>query len=129
VDYIVPSGSRGVLRRPLVVDVERVLVDMITVRTMQMPVVQIVDVIAMAHSDVPTAGTVGVDMILVLRAGHDSHHTPEAPHEKATLRARYRSGGPRNDFPTARRTLGTMRSRWRITLAPRRLRKRRRRPR
>jgi hypothetical protein len=67
-----------VLRRPLVVDVECVLVDVIIVRMMQMPVVQVVDVIAMAHSHVPAAGAVGVGVIFVYGAGHDSDHTPEA---------------------------------------------------
>jgi hypothetical protein len=78
VDCVVPSGSHAVLRRPLVVDVECVLVDVIIVRMMQMPVVQVVDVIAMAHSHVPAAGAVGVGVIFVYGAGHDSDHTPEA---------------------------------------------------
>jgi hypothetical protein len=78
VDCVVPSGSHGVLRRPLVVDVECVLVDVIIMRMMQMPVVQVVDVIAMARSDMPAAGAVGVRVIFVYGAGHDSDHTPEA---------------------------------------------------
>jgi hypothetical protein len=75
VDCVVPSGSHGVLRRPLIVDVECVLVDVIIVRMMQMPVVQVVDVIAMAHSHMPAAGAVGVGVIFVYGAGHDGDHT------------------------------------------------------
>lgn len=87
VDCTVPSGSRSVPGRPLVVDRKRVLVDVIAVRMMQMPAVQIVDVIAVAHSDVPATRTVGVDVIVVCIAGHARDCRPwcnprETPHSR-----------------------------------------------
>jgi hypothetical protein len=56
-------------RRVLVVYRDRVLVDVVAVRMVQVPVVQVVDVVFMHHSDVPAAGTVlvlvvGVDRVV-----------------------------------------------------------------
>ncbi len=95
VDCVVPSGRHGVLRRPLVIDVECVLVNVIIVRMMQMPVVQVVDVIAMAHSHMPAAGAVGVGVGVIFGygAGHDSDHTPEA--QRARLEADQPTSAPR----------------------------------
>jgi hypothetical protein len=66
----------------LVVDIKSMLVDVAAVRMMQMPAMQIVDVIAMAHSDVSTARAVGVRVILVYLTGHDSHHIARVPPTK-----------------------------------------------
>jgi hypothetical protein len=67
---IVPSGGLCVLRRMLVVDSKTMLVDVAVVRMMQMPVVQIVDVIAVAHSDVPAARAMGMWVVLMNLTGH-----------------------------------------------------------
>jgi hypothetical protein len=88
--HIVPGCSLRVLRRMLVVDIKRMLVDVAVVQMMQMPVVQIVDVIAMAHRDVPAARAVGVRVILVCLTGHDSQRY-RLPARKTNPREKPRS--------------------------------------
>ena len=53
----------GILRR----DLDHVLVDMVAVHVMQVPIVQVVDMIAMPHGGVATVGTVLVCVIGVMR--------------------------------------------------------------
>ncbi len=58
--------SLGALFRIGLGHVDHMLVDMVSVRMMQMAVMQIVDVVPMSHSCVPTAGTMFMIMLFVM---------------------------------------------------------------
>lgn len=58
-----PSGIRGV-------DGDAALVDVVAMRTMQVPFVEIADVTVMLHRGVATVGPVNVLVVVVLIAGH-----------------------------------------------------------
>jgi hypothetical protein len=67
---MVGRAAVGVVRR----DLDRVLVDVPLVGMMEVPVVQVVDMIAVLDGDMPAIGPVGVRMILVdpmVVVGHD----------------------------------------------------------
>jgi hypothetical protein len=60
-------------------DLDRVFVDMTLMGMMEVPVVQVVDVIAMPDGDMPAIGPVGMGMILVdpvVVVGHDCSPFP-----------------------------------------------------
>lgn len=67
----VPVGGCGVAARVLGVDLDDVLVNMIAVGVMQVPVVEVVNVVAVLDGGVPAAGAVDVGMLAVNRViGH-----------------------------------------------------------
>jgi hypothetical protein len=67
----VPVGGCDVAAGVLGVDLDDVLVDMVAVRVMKVPVVEVVDVIAMLDGGVATAGAVDVRMLAMNRViGH-----------------------------------------------------------
>jgi len=59
---VLRRAAIGILRRHF----DRVLVDMVAVRMVQVPIVQKIDVVAMADGRMPTAGPVLVRMIGVM---------------------------------------------------------------
>jgi hypothetical protein len=75
---IVAGGGLCVPSRMLVVDIKSMFVDVVVVRVVQMPVVQIVDVVAVAHGHVPAALTVRMRVILMDFTGHDFHLIADA---------------------------------------------------
>ena len=69
---VLRRAALGVLGR----DLDHVLVDMVRVRVMQMPVVQIVDMIAVAHGGVAAARPVLVRMVGVVWLFARRHEAP-----------------------------------------------------
>lgn len=67
----VPVGLCGVAAGVLVVDLDRVLVDVIGMGVVEVPVVEVVDVVAVVNGIVPAAGAVDVGMLAMNRVmGH-----------------------------------------------------------
>ena len=89
---MVPHGTveRGARRREAPVHVEAVLVVVGAVRRVEMPVVEIIGVVAMVDSPMPAAGSVNVRMVSVLVAGHrfqPSGHRRKAPAPRQRISA------------------------------------------
>ena len=70
----VPVGRCGVAAGVLGVDLDDVLVDMVAVGVMEVPVVEVVDVVAVLDGGVAAAGAVDVGMLVMNRVvGHGTH--------------------------------------------------------
>jgi hypothetical protein len=78
VTRVVASDALGVLARMLLVDRQAVLVDVVLMRVMKVPLVEVVEMVAVAHRDMPTTGAVNVGMILMGITGHTSNICPAA---------------------------------------------------
>jgi hypothetical protein len=78
----VAGDTFGVLRRMLLVDRQGVLIDVVLMRVVEMPVVQVVEMVAVAHRDMPATGTVNMGMILMRITGHSCNIRPSAGRTK-----------------------------------------------